>query len=91
MNNIRVNQFGLAAGITTALLSLACALLIMMLGKDTTITFSNSIFHGLDISLIVTDKITFGQVLLGLFETFIIGLLIGVGLAFFYNLMNKKI
>jgi len=90
MDNIKVKQFGLAAGITTALLSLACAILIMTLGKEATITFSNSIFHGLDVTLIVRDKITFLQVLLGLFETFVIGLLIGLGLAFFYNLMCKN-
>ncbi len=91
MNNLRVKQFGIAAGITTALLSLVCAILIMLLGREGTIIFSNNIFHGLDVSLIVSDKITFWQVLLGLIETFVIGLLIGVGLAFFYNLMSKKI
>lgn len=90
MDSIKVKQFGLAAGITTALLSVACAILIMTLGKEATITFSNSIFHGLDVTLIVRDKITFLQVLLGLFETFVIGLLIGLGLAFFYNLMSKS-
>ena len=92
MNHISIRKLGLAFGITGALLYLGCALVMLILGHDSTVKYFNSLLHGVDVSSIVRLNISFGEVLMGLVQTFILTWLIGVCIACIYNIsFNKKI
>lgn len=91
MNHINIRKFGLAFGITGALLYFGCALTMLILGHDSTVKFFNTLLHGLDVSPIIRMNISSGEVLIGLIQTFILGWLIGACIAGIYNIsFNKK-
>ncbi len=90
MNHINVKKFGLAFGLTGALLYIGCIILMYSLGHAGTVKFFNSILHGLDVSSIVRMDVPIWKALIGLIETFILGWLIGACIAAFYNASLKK-
>ena len=90
MNHINIKNLGLAFGLTGSLLYFGCALVMLLLGHDTTVIFFNTILHGLDVSSIIRMKISNIEVLIGLVQTFIIGWLIGACIAAIYNVSFKK-
>lgn len=90
MNRINVKKFGLACGLTGALLYLGCMLLMITVGHDGTITFFNSLLHGLDVTSIVRMNVPLWEAVLGIIETFILAWLIGACIAAFYNATMKK-
>lgn len=53
MQPLNVQRFSLAFGVASALLYLGCVVFMAILGKQTTITFFNSLLHGLDVRLII--------------------------------------
>ncbi len=89
MNRINIKRFGLALGITGALLYLGCMLLVATVGHTGTVNFFNSILHGLDVSSIIRTDIPLWEAGLGIVETFIISWLLGACIAVFYNLTSK--
>lgn len=90
MNHIK--KFGFAFGITGALLYFGCALLMLLLGHDSTVKFFNTLLHGLDVSSIIRMNVPFVEVLLGLIQTFIFSWLVGACIAGIYNVsLNKKV
>ena len=92
MNHINIRKFGLAFGITGALLYFGCALVMLILGHDSTVKFFNTLLHGLDVSSIIRTDISTVEELLGLVQTFILSWLIGACIAGIYNIsLNKKI
>ena len=92
MNHINIRKFGLAFGITGALLYFGCALTMLILGHDSTVNFFNTLLHGLDVSSIIRMDISPVEELLGLVQTFILSWLIGACIAGIYNIsFNKKI
>ena len=92
MNHINIRKFGLAFGITGALLYFGCALTMLILGHDSTVKFFNTLLHGLDVSSIIRMDISPVEELLGFVQTFIISWLIGACIAGIYNIsVNKKI
>ena len=92
MNYISIRKFGLAFGLTGALLYFGCALTMLILGHDSSVKFFNTLLHGLDVSSIVRMNVSFGEVLTGLVQTFILCWLIGACIAGIYNIsFNKKI
>lgn len=91
MNHISIRKFGLAFGITGALLYIGCALTMLILGHDSTVNFFNTLLHGLDVSSIIRMDVSLVEVLIGLIQTFILGWLIGACIAGVYNVsLNKK-
>ena len=89
MNHINIRKFGLAFGITGALLYFGCALVMLILGHDSTVKFFNTLLHGLDVSSIIRMNISLVEELLGLVQTFILSWLIGACIAGIYNTANK--
>lgn len=89
MNTINVKKFGLACGLTGVLLYIGCIVLMLTVGHDGTVTFFNSLFHGLDVSSIVRMNVPWWEALLGIVETFILAWLVGACVAGFYNVATK--
>ena len=90
MDHINIRKFGLAFGITGALLYFGCALVMLISGHNNTIKFFNTLLHGLDVSSIIRTDITFVEQLLGLVQTFILSWLIGSCIAGIYNATIKS-
>lgn len=89
MQTINVKKFGLAAGLTGALLYLGCIIVMATVGRAGTVKFFNSLLHGLDASTIIRMEVPFWEALIGLAETFIIGWLVAACMAAFYNSFSK--
>ena len=91
MNHISIRRFGLAFGITGALLYFGCTLVMLILGHDSTVKLFNTLLHGLDVSSIIRMNISLVEELMGLVQTFILSWLIGASIAAIYNgSVNKK-
>ena len=82
---INAKKFGLAVGLTMALLYLGCAVVMATVGHDGTVKFFNSLLHGLDVSTIVRMNVSLGEAAIGIIETFVLGWLVGACIAAFYN------
>ena len=89
MYRLNIKKFGLALGLTGALLYLGCILVMATVGREGTILFFNSLLHGLDTSTIIRMDIPLWEAGLGLAQTFIITWLIGACVAGFYNVTVK--
>ena len=89
MDHINIRKFGLAFGITGVLLYFGCALVMLILGHDSTVKFFNTLLHGLDVSSIIRMNIAPVEVLFGLVQTFILSWLIGSCIAGIYNASLK--
>lgn len=90
MNHISIRKFGLAFGITGALLYFGCALVRLILGHDSTVKFFNTLLHGVDVSTIIRMNISPVEALFGIVLTFILGWLIGACIAGIYNATLKS-
>ena len=90
MNHISIRKFGLAFGITGALLYIGCALVRLILGHDSTVKFFNTLLHGIDVSTIIRMNISPAESLFGIVQTFILGWLIGACIAGIYNVTLKS-
>lgn len=91
MNHISIRKFGLAFGITGALLYFGCALVMLVLGQPSSVAFFNTLFHGVDVSSIIRMNISPIEGLLGLVQTFILSWLVGACIASIYNVsLNNK-
>lgn len=85
MHRINVKKLGFSFGITASILYLGCMIVMMTAGKEGTISFFNSLLHGLDVSNIIRMDVPILEALLGIVQTFILGWLIGACIAAFYN------
>jgi hypothetical protein len=90
MNRINVKKLGLAFGITGALFYLGCILLMLTVGHSGTVTFFNSLLHGLDVSSIVRMNVPLWEAGIGIIETFILSWLVGACIAAIYNVLTKE-
>ncbi len=90
MNRINIKKFGLAFGLTGALLYFGCVIVMLLLGHDSTVLFFNSLLHGIDVSSIIRMNISPVEALIGLVETFILGWLVGACVAAIYNVSFKS-
>lgn len=89
--NINIKKFGLAVGLTAALLYIGCIVVMATVGHDGSVKFFNSLLHGLDISSIVRMNIPLSEAFIGIAETFILGWMVGACIAAIYNVsFNKK-
>lgn len=89
MNTINIRKFGLACGLTGVLLYLGCIVVMLTAGRDGTITFFNSLLHGLDVASVIRMTVPWWEAVIGIVETFILSWLIGACIAGFYNATTK--
>lgn len=88
MDKLNLLRTGSALGLTAGTISMVCALAIY-LSPDGMISFVNAWFHGLDLTLIKSNKPwTFAEFAYGLFGATITGFLSGVAFALCYNLVG---
>ena len=85
MSAIHIRKFGLAVGLTWALLYLGCALVMLTVGKEGTVRFFNSLLHGLDTAPVIRMDVPLYEVCIGLVESFVLGWLVGACVAGIYN------
>ncbi len=90
MGVIRIKKFGLAFGVSSALLYLGCAFFMAVAGQERTILFFNSLIHGLDTTSIIRMDIPIWEMLIGIIEIFILGWLFGATIASIYNFSVAK-
>lgn len=83
-------RLGFAVGTTMAALYLGCALVMSIAGQEATITFFNTLLHGIDTRSIIRMDMPRFQFLCGLIQTFILGWLIGASIASLYNFSLQK-
>ncbi|WP_339887187.1 DUF5676 family membrane protein [uncultured Flavobacterium sp.] len=89
MFQINVKKLGFAFGLTGALIYLGCMIVMITAGKEGSITFFNSLLHGLDTTTIIRMDVPLTEALLGIVQTFILGWLIGACIGVFYNVQIK--
>ncbi len=92
MKEIEIKRFGLAIGAAFAVFYLGCILLMATVGREGTIFFFNSLFHGIDVTTVIRMEVPFWEVLLGIIEIFLLGWFLGAIIASVYNffLQQKK-
>ena len=90
MKRIHIKSLGFATGLTAALLYLGCALVMNFTSAETTRTFFNSLFHGIDIGNMLRMNISFRETVLGAFQTFIFAWLSGASIAAIYNIFVSR-
>ena len=90
MNHINIKKFGLAFGLTGALLYMGCIVLMATVGHAGTVKFFNSLLPGLDVSTVVRMDVPLWEAGIGIIETFILGWLVGACIAGFYNATIKE-
>jgi hypothetical protein len=88
MNRIHIKSFGLATGLTAALLCLGCVMVMKLAGTVLTKEFFNSLMHGIDVSTILRMDISITETVLGLLQTFMIAWLTGASIASIYNIIS---
>tara|TARA_R110000822_G_scaffold21771_3_gene69006 strand:- start:7190 stop:7465 length:276 start_codon:yes stop_codon:yes gene_type:complete len=89
MNRINVKKFGFAMGLTAAILYAGCMIVLATAGQEGSITFFNSLLHGLDSTSIIRVDVPIWEALIGIVQTFIIAWLTGALIAAFYNAQLK--
>jgi hypothetical protein len=90
MNYISIKKLGFAFGATAALLYFGCALVMFILGHDSTVKLFNNLLHGIDVSSIIRMNISPVEEVLGIAQTFSLGWLTGACVAGIYNVSFKK-
>lgn len=90
MNKIHVKKLGLAFGLTGALIYLGCMIVMITVGREGSIIFFNSLFHGLEGANIIRMDVPLWEAFLGIVQIFIIGWLTGATIAAFYNAQFKN-
>jgi hypothetical protein len=90
MYRLNIKKFGLALGLTGALLYVGCVLVMATVGQEGTVKFFNSLLHGLDTSSIIRMDVPVLEVFFGIIQVFILSWLIGACVAAFYNAQIKS-
>ena len=74
-------------GIVFAGVSLLCAIFVLIF-PGTAMSFFNNIFHGIDITQITKTSVSFGSIIIGLIEAFVLGWIIGWFFVKIYNIIK---
>jgi hypothetical protein len=90
MYRLNVKKLGFSFGITASIIYLGCMIVMATAGKEGTITFFNSLLHGLDVSNVIRMDVPLLEAFFGIVQTFILGWLIGACIAAFYNAQIKN-
>ena len=90
MDAINPKRLGFALACTLTLLYFGCVFVMMTVSKEAAIAFFNSLMHGVDVTSIMRWEMPLSEMIIGVFETFILGWLVGATIAVFYNLGARK-
>lgn len=91
MQKLSVPRFGLAMGGSFLILNLICVISIVLFGPKPLASLVSIIFHGLDMSAIVSRQVGFWMAIGSLAIFFILGEILGTLIAAIYNwTMPKK-
>ena len=85
-----LKRMGFAFGTTGVLFYLGCMLTMATVPREKAVVFLNSLLHGLNVEPILQTNVPFGEVVLGLITTFVLGWFAGALVAGFYNLGFRK-
>lgn len=90
MHHINVKTLGFAVALTIALVYAACVLVMSIAGPQASVSFFNSMMHGIDSSSIVRKTpMPLSEAAIGIAEWFVIGWLIGASVAAIDNAGNR--
>ena len=88
---LNVLKFGIALGLAFSINFLLCNLILMVGGKDLSLSVMNTIFHDADFKSLMTEGgLNFGKLLAGMGILFVAGAFIGWFTALLYNVMGKS-
>jgi hypothetical protein len=89
MDKLNPWRVGSATALTVAVISVVCSVAVYLFSQGT-IDFVNSWTHGLDFTMLSTDKpLTLSSLAFGLFNVTLVGFLAGALFAWCYNLAGK--
>lgn len=84
-------KFGIALGLAFSIGFLLCNLILMVGGKNFSLSVMNTLFHDVDFKPLMTDSsFSFGKLLAGMSALFIVGTFIGWFTSILYNAMLKS-
>ena len=87
---LNVSKFGIALGLAFSISFLLCNLILMIGGKNLSLSVMNTIFHDADFNSLMTDNgFNFGKLLAGMGILFVAGAFIGWFTALLYNAVAK--
>lgn len=81
---LNAKKVAVSLAAVSAILYIACALLIVV-APDFTLNLFSNLFHGIDITQIAGQPVSFGSTLLGLVEIIAYALIAGALFAWIYN------
>ncbi|MEK6926234.1 MAG: DUF5676 family membrane protein [Nanoarchaeota archaeon] len=84
VDKLNTRRVANSLGVVFAGVSLLCAIFVLVL-SGTAMSFFNNIFHGIDITQIAKTSVSFGSIIIGLVEAFVLGWIIGWLFAVVYN------
>lgn len=89
MNKLNPWRIGSVTALTAALVSVVCAVAVYLF-PDGTVNFVNSWTHGLDLTMLRSERQwTLGGLTYGLFNVALTGFLVGALFACLYNLVGR--
>jgi hypothetical protein len=90
MDNLNPWRVGSATALTAAIINVACAAAVYLFPEGT-VDFVNSWTHGLDLTMLRSDRPwTLGGLVFGLFNVTLTGFLVGTLYAWLYNLTGRS-
>jgi len=89
LEKLNTKVTGLALATTSGILYIICAIWFWLSAK-TALLYFDSLFHGIEVSAIAEQSLTFGSTILGLVLIVISAYAIGVLFAMLYNYFSKK-
>ena len=85
-NTINPIKLGHAVGATGVVFYLGCVLTCATVSHERALVFFSSLAHGIYFGPILRHNVPFGEVVLGIIGTFVLGWFAGAMIAAFYNL-----
>ncbi len=83
-------KLGIASGVVSVLVYVGCAILMMIVGKDSLVSISNLLFHGMEFENIIRETVPLTETLLGLLVSFLFWGIVGYLVGILYNLQLAK-
>jgi hypothetical protein len=90
MNALNTKRLGFALGTAFSIVYLGNIFIIHTVPKEEAVYFFNSIVHGIDTVSIIRLNMPLSEMIVGVFEVFILGWLFGAAVAILYNFGSER-